>query len=291
MRHVTWLKLEASPFWLDLYRSYRRLPEAVRAPLRVLAMPQWYLAAYLVRAAAGNRVVAGPFRGMRIRLSGLSSRHLLGYVLGSQELELREAVERIVERDYGTILNIGAADGYYAVGLAFRLPSARVEAFEAIPELHPLIEHSARLNGVSDRIALRGSCDLDALRASLDGVAGPALVVMDIEGGEVDLLDPQRVPGLRQADILVETHDAFVDNATETLIERFWQTHNVECYTAQPRIVADFPADFLPALPRHCPGLAVDLMDERRTGVQRWLFLTAKEAAAAVPAGPPVGGD
>lgn len=281
MRHATWLRVEASPFWHDLYRQYRRLPPAVRMPLRVLATPQWHLAAYLVRAASRNRVVAGPFRGMRLRLSDLSRRHLLGYILGSQELELREAIERIVERRYGTIVNVGAADGYYSVGLALRSPSSRVEAFEAVPELHRVIERSARLNGVSDRLVVLGACDRDALRASLKRAGTLALVVMDIEGGERDLLDPQAAPELAHADVLVETHDAFVGNITDTLIERFWQSHNVECYTAQPRILADFPPGFLSVLPRWFPSLAVDLMDERRTGVQRWLYLTAKENACA----------
>src|SRR5947207_9293501 len=47
-------------------------------------------------------------------------------------------------------------------------------------------------------------------------------------------------------------------------------------YTAQARTLSDFPADFLPTFRRWFPRLAVDLMDERRPGVQRWLFLTAK---------------
>lgn len=81
---------------------------------------------------------------------------------------------------------------------------------------------------------------------------------------------------MRYTDTLVETHDAFVAQATDTLIDRFWQTHHVECFSAQPRILPDFPADFLPALRRWLPRLAVDLMEERRPGVQRWLFLTAK---------------
>jgi hypothetical protein len=220
---------------------------------------------------------------MRLRLSDLSSRHLLGYLLGSQELELREAIERIVERRYATIVNVGAADGYYTIGLARRLPASRVDAFEALPELHPLIERSARLNGVSDRVAVFGTCDPEALGASLRCAGVPTLVVMDIEGGEIDLLDPQLVPELLHADILVETHDAFVRNATDTLIERFWRTHNVESYAAQPRVLADFPPGFLPLLPRWFPSLAVDLMDERRPGVQRWLFLAAKSCPSRDP--------
>ena len=276
MRHATWLKIESSPFWSATYRRYRHLPESVRGPLRALLMPRWQLAAFVVRHAARQRAVAGPFRGMRIELSPLSSRHLLGYILGSQELELRQAVETFVANNYRTILNVGAADGYYAVGLAMRLPQARVEAFEALPELHPLIARTATVNGIGDRLTIGGICTPALLRTRLNATEGRALVFMDIEGGEVELLDPATIPELAKADILVETHDAFVADATATLIGRFQATHDIACYSARPRVLGDFPADFLPSLKRWFPSLAVELMNERRTGLQRWLMLTAK---------------
>ncbi len=285
MLHATWLKIESSPFWHGVYRSYRTLPAPVRAPLRAVLMPRWQVATYLVRAAAHRRVVAGPFRGMRVELSPLSGRHLLGYILGSQELELRDAIGRIIARRYPTILNVGAADGYYAVGLALQSPATRVAAFEALPEMRPVIARTAAANGVSDRIAIGRTCTAADLRNCLDAAASPAFVLMDIEGGEVELLDPARVPQLRHADILVETHDAFVARATETLIERFQPTHEIECYTARPRVLGDFPPGFLPRIRKWFPRLAVELMNERRTGLQRWLFLTARRPDAADPAG------
>ncbi|MGH7095444.1 MAG: hypothetical protein ACREFB_18170, partial [Stellaceae bacterium] len=256
MRHATWLKIEASPFWYGVYRGYRILPGGARAPLRWLMMPRWHLAVVLVRAASRNRVVAGPFRGMKLALSGLSGRHLLGYILGSQERELHDVIERVVARRYGMVINVGAADGYYAVGLARRCPSTRVAAFEALPELHPVIAHSAAANGVGDRVAIAGTCDTAQLCQRLAAAPAATLVLMDIEGGEAGLLDPALVPQLRGADILVETHDAFVAGVTETLIDRFWQTHEIECYSAQPRILDDFPAGFLPFVKRRFPRLA-----------------------------------
>lgn len=284
MRHATWLKIEASPFWNGVYRRYHLLPDSVRRPLRALFMPRWQLAAFLVRRASRHRAVAGPFRGMQLELSPLSSRHLLGYILGSQELELRPAIDAIVERGYRTIFNVGAADGYYAVGLALRSPQASVEAFEALPELHPVIARTAVANGVADRIAIQGACTAGLLSARLDAAEGPTLVLMDIEGGEIDLLDLDAVPELAGADILVETHDAFVAKATVTLIRRFHETHDITRYAARPRVLNDFPPDFLPRLRRWFPSLAVELMNERRTGRQRWLLLTAKTDARTVEA-------
>jgi hypothetical protein len=219
---------------------------------------------------------------MRIQLSPLSNRHLLGYFLGTHELELHGTISRIIDYGYATIVNIGAADGYYAVGFALKSESTRVEAFETISELHTVLQQSAQLNGVADRIMLHGACDASGLRVSLRRSSVPVLVLMDIEGGEVELLNPHVVPELREADILVETHDAFVPRVTDTLIERFRTTHDIERYSSRPRVLGDFPSGFLRPFRWLCPRLAADLMDERRSTIQHWLFLKAKTAGSAV---------
>jgi hypothetical protein len=214
---------------------------------------------------------------MKLLLSDVSRRLLPSYVLGSTELELRSLIERLIARKYGTILNIGAADGYYAVGLARRSPLTNIVAFEAISELHPIIEATALLNGVADRIRIAGHCDSGRLRSELIQARPPVLIFVDVEGFETQLLDLGSVPELRSTDIFVETHDAFVPNCTETVISRFQKTHGIERFIARPRDITDFPPDFLPLLPKLFPRLAIDLMDERRMGIQQWLFCAANE--------------
>jgi hypothetical protein len=280
MRYATWTAIESSPTALRLYRSYRKLPTWVRAPLRRVSMPRWYLALAYVRRIANGRVLSGPFAGLQLELSPVSSRHLLGYVLGTQELELREVVESIVRRGYATIINIGAADGYYAIGLALRLPSANIVGFEALTEHHAPLRRAAGANGVSERFRLEGFCHPADLTRELRAARNPALVIADIEGGEKHLLDPHKVPALRRVDLLVETHDALAAGCTETLIERFAPSHTVERIVSRPRTLGDFPGAALPLLRRLMPGTALELMNERRKGPQEWLFLRTKEPHA-----------
>jgi hypothetical protein len=276
MRHSTWLALQSSYLWQAAYAKYRKLPSNFRASLRWIVLPRWEFATTVVRKAAREHVVAGPFKGMNLPLSDVSKRLLSSYVLGSAELELRCIIERLIACKYGTIVNIGAADGYYAVGFARRLPEGHIVAFEAIPELHSVIERTARLNGVADQIRIRGRCDFDGLRAELvEATAAPVLIFVDIEGFETQLLDLKLVPELRFADLLIETHDALVPKCTETIVTRLQETHRIERFVARPRTVADFPENFLPLLPKLFPRLAVDLMDERRMGIQQWLFCEA----------------
>ena len=71
MRHATWIALEASPVWRKMYGAYRKLPAAARSPIRWVTMPRWHAATTLIQVASGKKVVAGPFRGMRLELSEL----------------------------------------------------------------------------------------------------------------------------------------------------------------------------------------------------------------------------
>jgi len=277
MRHATWNAIETNPLAMKAYRSYRRLPEAVRAPARWLVAPRWHLACAIVRHSAGNRVLSGPFEGMAMQLSPVSSRRLLGYLLGTQELELHEVIETIVETPYSAIINIGVADGYYAIGLARRMPEVHVIGFETLKEHHDLFWRAARLNGVSDRVRLEGFCAPADLSAALASASGRRLVLCDIEGGEKELLDNRRIPELGAADILVETHDGLSPGCTALLLQRFGETHDIRSVYARPRTLRDFPAATLPRLARWMPGTAVELMHERRTGVQEWLFMTPKQ--------------
>jgi hypothetical protein len=244
-----------------------------------MALPRWHLAAAWVRHGSGSTVLSGPFAGTKLFLSPLSGRHLLGYLLGTQEIELRDAIEQVVSRDYATIINVGAADGYYALGLARCLPHACVLAFEAETSHHKHLMLSARANGVAERIFVRGFCTQRDLGTALATVRKPALVLADIEGGEFDLLDPNAIAALRDVDLLVETHDQYIENCTDTLLSRFSSTHQIQRFYGRPRVASDFPTDALPLLARIFPETAVELMNERRKQPQQWLLLTTKNDA------------
>ncbi|MFT2210266.1 hypothetical protein ACLJYM_00075 [Rhizobium giardinii] len=276
MRQATWNAIEGNPAVMRIYRSYRQLPEEVRAPARWLVAPLWHTACALVRRRATDAVLSGPFQGMKLLLSPVSSRHLLGYLLGTQELELHPIVETVIRQNYGTVINVGVADGYYAIGFARRMPSTRIVGFEGLPEHHEPFWQTARMNGVADRIRVEGFCDTADLQNALAAAGPRPFVLCDIEGGEKALLDNSRIPELNQADILVETHDGLVPGCTSLLLERFGKTHDITSIYARPRSARDFPSDKLPFLAKWMPRTAVELMNERRTGVQEWLFMTAR---------------
>jgi hypothetical protein len=239
-------------------------PERLEAALRLLAKWRSRLIGNTLAARLGTRVPAGPFAGMAFAgpaaEGGYSPR-----LLGAYEFTLHPVIETVASRPYARIIDIGSAEGYYAVGLALRMPEAEIWARDASPEARALCAALARANGLADRIKIGGEvthADLAICETA------PTMVICDIEGAEEALLDPVAAPGLLSADILVEAHDVFRPGLSARLAARFAPTHRV---TRLPRRVNP---DALPALTAGWSDLDRLLaLWEWRSGDTPWLWL------------------
>ena len=184
-------------------------------------------------------ILHGPFQGMKY-LSRAYCSAVLPKLLGTYECELIPAIERIIRGDADRIIDIGAAEGYYAVGLALKMPKARIVAFELYEPARHLLKRLAGLNGALDRVDLRGECSIETLTHALEGAKRPA-IVCDCEGAEDVLLDPEKVAALQGSLIVVETHDGMVPGLNERLLARFRSTHDIERIGSRPRTQDDLP--------------------------------------------------
>jgi hypothetical protein len=162
-------------------------------------------------------------------------------LLGTYESEIVDIIEELVRNRYDRIIDIGAAEGYYAVGLLRRDKSTWMIAFEATENGQKLLAEMAERNDVSSRLDVRGQCTTADLQISI-GNNMEVAIVCDIDGGEYELLDPVRVPALKSCDILVETHDCYNPKITSTLMERFRSTHTIKRVRSAKRRSRDLPS-------------------------------------------------
>ncbi len=215
-------------------------------------------------AACGRTVAGGPFQGM-IYSPLADHRHVGARLLGTYEQEIAGAVEECCHRDYEQVIDVGCAEGYYAVGFSRRLPKARVTAFDTDPWARGACQDLAVLNQVQDRVSVQGFCSADRLRSMVED--NRALVILDCEGYEQVMLSPDVVSALRQCDLIVELHDA-PPTADHPLVERFRATHEIGLIPSVPRTVADA---------RDCDPITVDeqlqMMDEMRHAWQGWAII------------------
>lgn len=250
------------------YHLYRRLPLAIRDRLRWIRHPVNALVTAAIYRAARHTVVSGPFAGMV--LSG--DRPHLPYILGTQELEIHECIVKLVALRFDKIVNVGAADGYYAVGMGVRCQSAAIEAFEADVSLHQKLLAAATTNGVAARMKVLGRCSQSDL-ASAVSPGSLTLLIVDIEGGELDVLGAKSVEYLKDAFVLVETHDVLRPRCSETLSRLFSGTHAVEHYKTRTRTLGDMPVPIVRAMGRLLHAEVLGTMSEQRAGPQEFLLM------------------
>jgi hypothetical protein len=220
-------------------------------------------------------VRSGPFRGMKyIRKSCASV--LAPKLLGIYERELHKIIERVVSHRFKAVIDIGAAEGYYCAGLALRMPETRFVAYEIDDSSRNMLQELATLNQVADRIAIRGTCTIEEMNSVLDRTEHTC-VICDVEGAEAYLLDPLRVPALRDAFILVELHDFVIGGLSEVIRSRFEVTHDIEQICAEVRNRSEFPFKTILTQCFDCyPSFAVS--DCRPRGMS-WYWMRPKSQA------------
>jgi hypothetical protein len=189
----------------------------------------------------GLVVRSGPFAGLRFVEAAVAAPHLAdslpAKLIGSYERELHPALESLLEGGFSTFVNVGAAEGYYAVGFALRAPRSRVYAFETDERRRELCQEIARANGVEAQVEIRGECD----PAWLVAFGDDCLLLADCEGCEVDLLGPDQAASLSGSTLVVELHDHINPHSSRSIEERFSATHRVERVAATPRYSGAFP--------------------------------------------------
>jgi hypothetical protein len=195
-------------------------------------------------------------------------RHIGPKLLGTYEKELHPVWATVAEQSYSQIIDVGCAEGYYAVGLARIFPATLVHAFDTDYWARNAAKKMAVING-ADNIQIHGACTVEWLDHNL---CPGAFILSDCEGYETILLEPMCVPKLLECTVLVEAHDVYIPGVTEILQERFLQTHSCEVITAQQRSALDIPSsiDYL------SPEEARLAVDEFRPPNHRWLLFTPR---------------
>jgi hypothetical protein len=268
---LTWRLLDASVLRVARYAHLQRTI-AQRTPLFERA----------IAATSADLVVQhGVFAGMKYpgRASVVSP--FFPKLIGSYERELHPILERVCGGDYSEIVDIGCAEGYYAVGFALRLSRARVFAYDTDAHARTLCSRMAQLNGVSDRVTVGSQCTPHTL-VSLP-LTSKALILSDCEGYEKELFTPGTVAFLRRHDVLIEVHDYVDPTISLRLSEVFEPTHDL--------LVIHAVDDSKKAQQYRFPELEhFDLpsrrllLGEYRTGTQEWFYFTPRsECSSALP--------
>jgi hypothetical protein len=212
----------------------------------------------------------GLFRGMRYTRAAVLTHHTTPNLLGTYERQLYPLLKEAAVR-CDLIIDIGSAEGYFAVGLA-RLTGKPVEAFDVNGSERQMIREMAALNHVAHLLSVSHWCSSAKL---VDLVRGKrALVFCDIEGGEFSLFTPDAVEALGGCEVFIELHGT--PDLNRSFIERF---------AGRDPIILDHPKEPAGAASLSILGADAARMSAEHRNFQQWMVLRPSDISSLLQLG------
>jgi hypothetical protein len=223
-----------------------------------------------------NLVLSGPFAGLAYpSLTALGSA-LYPKLLGTYENELHDALDLILREEFDQIIDVGCAEGYYAVGLARRFPRTPVLAFDLDPAARRACRSMADFNGAGTHLEIHSFCNPDHLARICRGKRN--LIVSDCEGFEAHLFPAANVTAFADSYLVIEVHDFFGEPVGDPIASSLASTHATRLISAvttgqKLAMLGDSPVRTLPAWEQ------AKLISEERPAGMYWIVATPKSAA------------
>ena len=212
----------------------------------------------------------GPFRGMKYKCDSIWSSQY-PKLIGSYEFELQEIIRYLLQKKFDTMINVGAAEGYYAVGWALACENSKIIAVDPLVAAQRELSSMAKQNNINDRIIIRTWVSTARLSS---WIKGKTLILMDCEGSEIGYLNHEQCKKLISTDVLVEIHD-FYDhpNIGKQLVKRFIPTHRINFIYQEKRNHSDFPT-----ISEYDWNTQNYLLDEQRPNSVYWIYFESKSS-------------
>jgi hypothetical protein len=221
-----------------------------------------------------NTIAYGPFSGFKMAPSEWSQSMDRGVMLlGIYEQEVL-AVITTNAPSFDYFVNIGSADGYYALGVLKNNHFKKSYCFEILEKEREVFLNNAELNNLNNRFEMYEQATSDFHLMIPDDVKSNCIMLVDIEGFEFEIFNRESISAFRKALIVIELHEFAVEDGEsklENLLNIASEFFDLEYLTTAARDVSVFPE-----LRRLQDNLRWLLVSEGRAQLQRWLVLKPK---------------
>lgn len=211
----------------------------------------------------------GPFKGMRYPAFIAHGSSMFPKLLGTYESELHPLINKLLENKYEHIMDIGCAEGYYAVGMAVNMPRSKIIAYDINSQAVAACKKMAGLNAAHN-LTFGDFCSPQTLKTFDFG--SHSLIICDCEGYELDLFNEENISNLKNCDILIELHDLYNEKISYHIDCLFSQTHQLE-YIYSENTFKRF------AQLKHINAYTEDEIKTfftERNGIMQWVYISKK---------------
>jgi precorrin-6B methylase 2 len=178
---------------------------------------------YKIYRQTGGKIIAGPFRGVRIpkgsTWSGFTDHGSI--ICGLYEQQILELLK---DRTFNDVVVAGAGWGYYPISICASGKARRAFLFESDFQNSSQIEEAIEANGVRDQIVVLGEAtcaSIDSLK-NFDFNSQNSLVISDLEGFEYDFFTRNTLNYFKYSELIIELHefDDWMSAQAQKLLER-----------------------------------------------------------------------
>ena len=210
----------------------------------------------------------GFFKGLKYPNLSSAGSSLYPKLSGSYENELSAVFAARTGIKYHKIIDVGCAEGFYAVGLAIKFPASQVIAFDIDENARLLCTKMAEANRVS--LSVMAACT-DSYFTELDANSRN-LIVCDCEGYEGQLFNDKNIKSFSNTDLIVELHPMHAPGIKERLHMLFKKSHHISYVSSydDARKISDLPATYADFSPLE----RLILVQEGRPFTMDWLIAT-----------------
>ena len=217
-----------------------------------------------------NSVQQGPFKGMIISDHQFwGSGDKSSKILGLYEKEIQDLLVEIQKnKNYSTFIDIGGADGFFAIGSVVNKLFNNCEVFEISKKGRNSIKINSKKNNVLDQVNINEKATKKSV-LELENI-GDAVILCDIEGGEYELFDEDFIDKVHPSELIIEIHK----NKNKSLPEfenRFNKKYLLKKILQEPRSLKNFNE-----LKNFNDNNRALLVSEGRSYIQEWWYLSPK---------------
>ncbi len=223
-----------------------------------------------------GKVRYGPFRGLSlVNRPWWGGADLGSQCLGLYELEVLSVIDEFSPGQFSCFIDIGAGDGYYAIGMLVAKKVPMALCFEESEEGRQTIQTNHLNNGSVGSLKILGSANAKSILELPEQYFDNAFVLVDVEGYEFDLLTDDVLKKLNSCTIIIEIHnwvDDFLNRYSRFLqkADKFFHVKvidRIDRQTSKITELRDFTDDN-----------RLLLLSERRPCLMRFLMLTEKNS-------------
>jgi hypothetical protein len=180
-----------------------------------------------------NRTVRyGNFKGMKFANESIwGASDSANMLLGLYEREISDLLMHLaISENRRLLIDCGAADGFFAVGALVSGEFNFVWAFEQSGQQRINLKQNAKANSIEMQLEILGAAEedfLDKLEMDDKFQFESSTFLIDIEGGEYEILNKSNLIKLKNSVLIIELHDFSKNQKMDrvALLERARDTH------------------------------------------------------------------